>query len=268
LFSVPERFELVCHSSPPCVYPEETHDTVQVCVPLERALYSVIRESETGRRLVHNLGSRDVLAIPIGQPHSVTWRRPADIVSLQLTEEFIAEATGNSRLRIEDTFTVRDPFISSAAAQLRDHVFAQGDVSIALTEALATLIAWRIGQQTGKSRGIRAKGNVRPLAGRDLARLEEFVDANLDQSIAIRELARLTGMSLWHFMRRLNAALGISPNEYITARRMHRAKVLLVDTRMTVSEVALEVGLSHSHFSRHFLKHCGTSPSEYRKETS
>jgi AraC family transcriptional regulator len=258
----------MCHSSPSCVYPEETHDTIQICVPLERALYSVTRESETGRRLVHNLGSRDVLAIPLGQPHSVTWRRPADVVSLQLTEDFIAEATGNSRLRIQDTFTVRDPFISFAAAQLRDHVFALGDVSIALTEAVATLIAWRIGKQAGQSRGIRAKGNVRPLVARDVMRLDEFVDANLDQSISIRELAKLTGMSLWHFMRRLNATLGISPNEYITTRRMQRAKVLLLNTRMTVSEVALEVGLSHSHFSRHFLKHCGTSPSEYRKQTS
>ena len=75
-------------------------------------------------------------------------------------------------------------------------------------------------------------------------------------------------MSLWHFMRRLNATLGVSPNEFITARRMKRAKALLTDTPMTVSQVALEVGLSHSHFSRQFLKHCGVSPREFRQKES
>jgi len=35
------RYEIYCHHSPPAEYPEEVHETLQVCVPLERALYRV-----------------------------------------------------------------------------------------------------------------------------------------------------------------------------------------------------------------------------------
>ena len=215
---------------------------------------------------MHHLGSRDVLAIPVGQPHIVDWRRPADIVSLHLTESFINEALGVSRLPIVDTFTVRDPLISAAAAELRNHVVAQEHINLAVVEAIATVVAWRIGRGAGVSRGIRAKGNARSLSIREIARLEEYVDEHLDQDVSIGELADRSGMSLWHFMRRLKATLGVSPNEFITGRRMERAKALLAATPLTVSQVALEVGLSHSHFSRHFLKHCGVSPREFRQK--
>src|SRR5258708_1980123 len=78
-FADPGRFEIYSHHSAPTLYAEESHETVQICVPMERALYSVTRQSETGRTVVHNLGTRDVLVIPVGQPHSVNWRRPAAI---------------------------------------------------------------------------------------------------------------------------------------------------------------------------------------------
>jgi len=38
-------------------YPEESHETVQICVPMARALYSVTRQSETGSTLAHALGA-------------------------------------------------------------------------------------------------------------------------------------------------------------------------------------------------------------------
>lgn len=87
-FADPGRFEIYCHHSPPMDYPEEAHGTVQVCIPQRGAAYSVTRQSEGGSRLVHRLGARDILIIPAGQPHAVTWRRPAEIVSLQLYEPF------------------------------------------------------------------------------------------------------------------------------------------------------------------------------------
>jgi hypothetical protein len=37
------RFEICCHHSPPTDYPEETHATVQICIPQRGAAYSVTR---------------------------------------------------------------------------------------------------------------------------------------------------------------------------------------------------------------------------------
>jgi len=265
-FADPGRFEVYYHHSLPTVYPEETHETVQVCVPLEHALYRVVRLSETGRTLVHSLGSRDVLVVPAGQPHAVTWRRPADVVSLQLSGSFITRALGVQNLSLRDAFTVRDSFISAAAAQLRSVLRAEGRVSPAFAEAMATAIAYRVAV-AGSTSGGRIRGTDRApaLSTLQLGRIERFIDEHLDEPITLAQLAELLSMSAWHFMRRFNASHGISPHAFITQRRLDRAQVLLATSKLSVTAIALEVGLSHSHFSRTFLARVGLSPREYRR---
>jgi AraC family transcriptional regulator len=261
----PGHFEFYCHSSPATVYPEEAHETVQICIPLENALYSVTRQSETGRKIVHHLGSRDVLVVPIGQPHSVTWRRQADIVSLQVSEAFIASALDVSRLRVPEAFTVRDPFISAAAAELRASLCAEGRPNLIFAEAIATTIAYRIGTGAKANGGIRAKDSAPAFSGRDLARIERFIEEGLDQPITVSMLAKLSGLSMWHFMRRFNASHGMSPHSFVTRRRLLRAGTLLSSTKLSIAEIALEIGMTHSHLSRTFLKQFGVSPREFRR---
>jgi hypothetical protein len=112
-FAAPGRFEFYAHSFPSALYAEGKHDGVQICVAFPQARYTVTRRSETGRLLVHNLGARDILAIPAGQPQA----RRAGIASLMLSDAFITQALGVETLCVFDTFTVRDPFISAAARQ-------------------------------------------------------------------------------------------------------------------------------------------------------
>jgi AraC family transcriptional regulator len=258
------RFEIVCHHSPPTVYAEETHETLQVCVPLERALYSVVRQSDTGRALVHDLGARDVLVIPAGQPHAVTWRRPADVVMLHLSGAFLSETSDVSSVRLVDAFTVRDPFISAIARQVRGALLADGTLAPAFGEAMATAIAYRIGMR-GVSARIRAPERVSPLSPRQLRRVERHVDERLNQPIRLSGLAALLDMSVWHFMRRFNASCGVTPHDFITERRLARARALLATSHLSVAAIAIEVGMTHSHFSRTFLSRVGLSPREYRR---
>jgi hypothetical protein len=175
IFSDPGRLEIYCHFSLPTVYPEEAHKTIQICVPLEQALYSVTRQSETGRTLVHHLGARDVRVVPAGQPHGVNWRRPADIVSVQMSEAFIAQALGVPRLPLQDVFTLRDPFISAAAAQLRMSLGAEGRPSLVFAESMATAIAYRVGVGAAAGRGIRGRESVPALSAAQLSRIEGFI---------------------------------------------------------------------------------------------
>jgi AraC family transcriptional regulator len=239
---------------------------LQVCVPLEGALYRVVRSSETGRRLVQDLGSRDVLVVPAGQPHAVLWRRSADVVSLQLCRPFITQALGVEGLSLRDTFTVRDAFISAAALQLRAALRADGRVSPAFAEAMATAIAYRVAVAGSTSGGdIRTTDRAAALSTPQLARVVEFIDEHLDEPITLARLADLLGMSTWHFMRRFKASQGVSPYAFITERRLDRAQALLATSRLSISAIALEVGLSHSHFSRTFLAGVRLSPREYRR---
>jgi AraC family transcriptional regulator len=266
-FADPGHFEILCHHSPATVYPEETHETVQVCIPFERALYSVTRQSETGRTVIHHLGARDVLVVPAGQPHRVTWRRPADIVSLHMSERFISQAIGRPQLRLADSFTLRDPFISAAALQIRMSAAGdEGQPSLIFADAIATAIAYRVAIGAATDCRFRPKGDAAAFSRPQLARIDAFIDAHLDQAICLAALAKLMDLSVWHFIRRFNASQGLSPHAYITRRRLERAQILLVETQLSITEIALEVGLSHSHFSRSFLSRFGISPREFRRQ--
>ena len=258
------RFEIVYDESGPTAYAEETHEMIQVCIPLDDARYRVTRRSETGRLLVHDLAARDVLVLPVGQPHAVTWHRQAGIVSLQMTETFIEEALDAPRLKLSDSFTVRDPFIIAAALQLRDVLQADGGVSPAFGEALAVAIAYRVGVDAAESR-MRVVERVKELDGTQVSRIDRFIEERLDQALTLGELAALVGLTRWHFVRRFQASTGCSPHEYITRRRVERAQKLLGSTELSISEIALEVGVSHSHLSRTFAQRLGVSPSEYRR---
>ena len=261
------RYEIYCHHSPPAEYPEEVHETLQVCVPLERALYRVTRQSETGRTIAQDLTARDVLILPIGQPHGVMWHRPADIVSFQLSESFITQALGVSAVRLQDTVTLRDHLISQAATSLRDLV-AEGCVpSTAFAEAIAIVVAYRVGLRAATAgAGVWAKKNVAPFSSTQLAHIENYIEERLDQSIGLSEIADRMGLSMWHFLRRFSASHGLSPHAFITQRRLARAKELLAKTNLSIVEIALAVGMSHSHFSRTFLAQFGMAPREFRQQ--
>jgi AraC-like DNA-binding protein len=265
-FSDPGRFELYCHRSGPAVYAEEAHDTIQICVPLEHAQYSVSRQSETGRTLVHHMGSRDILAIPIGQPHSVTWKREAGIVSLQLSEDFVSEALDGTKLHLPDTLTVRDAFVSTAAIEIRDALSAGPSLSPAFAEAIATLIAYRVGTATATCKAIANGAGAPAFTHGQMDRIERFIDEHLDQCISLTMLADQSKLTLWHFLRRFQATLGISPHAFITQRRLIRAQFLLARSESSISRIAMEIGMTHSHFSRSFLNKFGQSPREYRRQ--
>jgi AraC family transcriptional regulator len=265
-FEDPGRFELYCHNSPPNRYPEETHHTVQVCIPFEGARYEVTRQSEIGARQFHRLNARDVLVVPIGQPHIVDWLKNADILSVQMSEDFITHALGVSHLTISDAMTLRDPVISSVANELRTLLKENHAPPQAVLEAFTTIIAYRVGKEVLNGAALRGPQRESALSSVQMTRIRRYISDNLDRQITISTLAGLVGLSMWHFMRRFEATEGMSPHAFVTRLRFLHAQNLLSETEISIVEIALEVGMSHSHFSRTFLAHFGVSPSEFRRQ--
>ncbi len=267
----PGRFRIDCHASPPTVYPEEVHATIQVCVPFERARFAVTRQSETGRAVIQQLGARDALVVPVRQPHAVDWRAPAHILSAHFTASFLEEITGGRDVRLRDTFTLRDPFLFSAASQLRAVLEADEPASSLVVGAMATAIAFRVVQGAESSEGAEGEGarrlagpTCRALSPRECRTLTEYIDAHLDETMTLAQLAQVVNLSHWHFLRCFKATFGVAPHAYLTQRRLARAQELLARSSLRIVDIALEIGMSHTHFSRTFLGRFGVSPREYR----
>lgn len=100
-----------------------------------------------------------------------------------------------------------------------------------------------------------------------LKRIQQIIDARLEQSILVSDLANEFGLSPGHFTRAFRNATGRSPRDHIIARRLARARELIGSTFNPLSSIAADCGFSsHAHMSALFRRRLGISPSELRHD--
>jgi AraC-like DNA-binding protein len=101
---------------------------------------------------------------------------------------------------------------------------------------------------------------------RRLCRARDLLQEASTTPPRLPELARLSGVSQFHFLRVFKASFGETPHEYVSRLRIERSKQLL-RAGHSVTEVCLEVGFSGlGSFSSRFKSHVGISPSEYARK--
>jgi AraC-like DNA-binding protein len=98
-----------------------------------------------------------------------------------------------------------------------------------------------------------------------LDRVREYIDHHYKKPLTVERLADLAGLSTFHFIRAFRAAFGETPHQYLRARRLERAKELLVTTAYPVTEICDQIGFqSLGSFSSLFRRLTGETPAEYR----
>ena len=108
-----------------------------------------------------------------------------------------------------------------------------------------------------------------PLDPRTLARVAEAVEARLDETLTLADLAAVAGLSTFHFARSFRAATGLAPHQYVLARRIDLAKRLVLTTAEPVQEIAWSAGFENvSHFRRQFAAQIGVLPGALRTATA
>ena len=104
-----------------------------------------------------------------------------------------------------------------------------------------------------------------PLA-RHLLRVRDLIDRAYAARLDVDALARSAWVSPSYFRRSFKAAFGETPHQYLTSRRLERAKALLRAGDLSVTEVCHAVGFSSlGSFSSQFRRVVGESPSAYRR---
>jgi AraC-like DNA-binding protein len=99
-----------------------------------------------------------------------------------------------------------------------------------------------------------------------LKRVIDFIEANLQESIGLDDLARAAGLSANHFLRVFKLTTGETPYHFLRTRRLERARHLLSDNAMPLAELALECGFANqAHFTAAFSREVGISPGRYRR---
>jgi len=140
---------------------------------------------------------------------------------------------------------------------INDHAYA---------ETLGLLLLWEL-RHAADPRHSHLNPVRGGLTARQIRRLTEFVDAQIPNEITISDLATLTGLSHYHFIRAFKNTVGLTPYQYVLSERTRRARGLLSKPALSLGDVALAVGFSDaSHLNRVFRKFVGVTPTAFRRE--
>ena len=157
----------------------------------------------------------------------------------------------------------QDTFLRDMLRTLRDIAVVDQALDAAYCETASVMAAHHLRQRyaDGKQSGVPTAR----LNRQQLGRIEDYVVAHLSEPIRIAQLAGLLDLSEGHFHRAFAQTTGMTPLQWMTARRIEVAKGLLEDLDQTVLDIALTVGIaSPSRFARQFRQITGLSPRAYR----
>ena len=100
---------------------------------------------------------------------------------------------------------------------------------------------------------------------RRLKRAREFIDDCYHLPLDLGQISRQACLSRYHFLRLFKDVFDRTPHQYLTQRRIERAKELLRSSQLSVTDVCFEVGFeSLGSFSSLFHRHVGRPPIGYR----
>jgi AraC family transcriptional regulator len=103
---------------------------------------------------------------------------------------------------------------------------------------------------------------------RRLFRVLDYIEENLEGDLTLDRMASIACLSRYHFARAFKQAVGRSPHRYVSARRLERAKALLIQGDRPLVDIALALSFSsQANFARAFKQATSQAPGQYRRET-
>ncbi|MFB5745014.1 transcriptional regulator FtrA [Cedecea sp. S5-13] len=101
--------------------------------------------------------------------------------------------------------------------------------------------------------------------GERFAPLFDYLQRTLSGQHSVASLAAFVGMSPRTFLRRFEAATGVTPARWLLQTRLKRCRELLENSALSVELIAEQTGFgSAATLRHHFRKHLRTSPGAYR----
>lgn len=163
----------------------------------------------------------------------------------------------------------QDPLLAEIAYAISSELENQTTAGRLLADTLATSLAVRLVQNHAALPQARRPTACRALDRRRLARVLDYIEANLEGDLTIDRLASIACLSQFHFARAFKAAVGLSPHRHVSDMRLERAKALLAASDRPLVDIALALNFScQANFTRAFRQVTGRTPGQYRRDIS
>jgi AraC family transcriptional regulator len=224
-----------------------------------------------GREMRSEVKAHELMFYSGGKEIDVAhWQtRQASLIAVELDPERLRlDAPGGARaperhLKGEPRFT--DPELGALVRMLWREGHAGCPQGRLFADSLCLGLAMHVYRRFGAARSERGEAGAR-LTHRQLQRIDDYIEAHLDQSIGLDDLAQAVGLSRYHFSRVFSNTLGRSPYQHVIRKRLERAHHLLLSSELPVAAVALSAGFSsQAHFSALCRRELGATPRGLRE---
>lgn len=132
-------------------------------------------------------------------------------------------------------------------------------------EVVESLLEFKLGNRERRNPHVRPYSIKRNLPER-LLRAIDFIEQEYRiRDIYLEQVAAEACLSKYHFIRLFKEHFDMTPMQYVTAKRVEKAKSILTSSQVTISHAAYQSGFNDvTEFNRHFKKITGITPSEFR----
>jgi AraC family transcriptional regulator len=163
---------------------------------------------------------------------------------------------------------IRDQVIHETAVSILAEMTIETAAGRMFVETASLMLAARLIQKYCDSGSpTLITPDAHPLDHVRLRRVIDYISANIDGDISLADLARVAGLSPFHFARKFTLAMGTSPKRYVSRMRLDRAMAELAAGRLPLAQIALNAGFSsQASFTRAFRRTTSVTPQEYRRQ--
>ncbi|HEX8265629.1 MAG TPA: AraC family transcriptional regulator [Pyrinomonadaceae bacterium] len=248
----------------------------QHCVVLQMENSFEIEVCVGAQKIKKVLRPGELMIFPAGSSLQWRWRqggKPNKALYFFLEPQFLKTIAESFNFKqpamIEPAIGIDDEQLRYLALSLLCEMRNANILGQFYAETLAKAFAMQIVRQYSHFREVRvAPPSIGGLAPFKLRKALGFIDENLEceEDLSLEKIAGEVGMSYFHFSRTFKQSMGVSPNNYITRRRIELAKKLLAYSEAPIADIALQVGFaSQSHFTTMFRRQTGMTPKDYRR---
>lgn len=210
----------------------------------------------------------DLDLVPAGAAGLWEDDRPATLLHFRITHALLRATAEDMELNPADIGLIpqlqaRDPQIEHVASALHAALATGVPLERLFAESLGTALVARVLRRFASNGPQVIKGG---LSKRQLQRVVDRVEGGIDESLSLRALAEVAGLSVSHFKTQFRRSMGMPVHQYVIQRRVERAKTLIM-AGGAISQVALDAGFAHqSHLARCMRRVLGLSPMELARQ--
>lgn len=189
-------------------------------------------------------------------------------VSIALPPATLHALFGQAPLELDATrgpiYGIHDSHIMDLGTRLKMQAEANAPLGASYVQGLSIALAAYVTQRYNPKAVPQEPQGGLTAAQRSL--LIDHIERNLALDLSVVDLSGLLGYSPDHFTRIFRKTFNATPHQYLTERRLEKAKAMLRDPRQSLTNVALECGFSsQSHLTVVFKRHTGVTPGLYRR---